>query len=268
MALFDSHTHLESERFSQDRDQVIARARSAGVTRMIICGSDLVSSQQAALIASSEQGVFAAVGIHAHNARSAVSAAHSSPDVGVLDDRAFARLATLASDPAVVAIGEVGLDYHYDLSPRDVQRRVLAQQLVLARELALPVILHNRESDSDLVRVFDAAPDGLRGVLHCFMADRSLAEWALARDLYIGIAGPITFKNVRHLPDIVRDVPFDRLLVETDSPYLAPHPHRGRRNEPAYVAHVAERLAEVLGLPVEHIVAQTFANACRLFGVE
>jgi len=166
-----------------------------------------------------------------------------------------------------VAVGEIGLDYHYDFSPREAQRLVLARQLALAGELGLPVILHNRESDEDLRRAVEAAPRSLRGVLHCFLADQKMADWALARGLYIGVAGPITFEKVRHLPNIVRRVPLDRLLVETDAPYLAPHPKRGQRNEPAFVRYVAERLAEILGLPLEELAQRTTENACRLFRI-
>lgn len=260
MAWFDSHTHLESPRFDEDREQVIARAREAGVTRMVTCGSDLETSGQCVAIAAAHGGVHAAVGVHAHEASSAM-------DDGVVSEEAMTRLAAWAEEPVVVAIGEIGLDYHYDFSPRDIQRAVLQRQLRLARDLELPVILHNREADEDLREALEAAGTW-HGVLHCFMSDAELATWALERGLYIGIAGPITFRNVTHLPDIVRRVPLDRLLVETDCPWLAPHPRRGRRNEPAYVQYVAERLAEILDVPAEEIAAQTTANACRLFGID
>ena len=184
----------------------------------------------------------------------------------LLDETIFARLAQLAQQPGVVAIGEIGLDYHYNFSPPDVQRAVLARQLELAHELGLPVILHNRESDQDLRQIVDAAPAPLRGVLHCFLADQAMADWALARGLYMGVAGPITFKNVRHLPEIIRRVPFDRLLIETDCPYLAPHPKRGRRNEPAYVRYVAEGLARVLSLSPEEVAERSTGKRLPPFG--
>ena len=179
----------------------------------------------------------------------------------------FERLAELASRPEVVAIGEIGLDYHYDFSPRSAQRAVLERQLALACDLDLPVILHNRESDEDLRRLVDAAPSALRGVLHCFLADEAMAEWAISRGLNIGIAGPITFANASHLSVVVRQVPLGRLLIETDCPYLAPNPKRGRRNEPAYVRYVAEKLAEMLGVSLAEIARRTADNACCLFGV-
>lgn len=267
MQLFDSHCHLEARPFDPDRDHVIARALSAGVTRLLSCGSDLATSEAEIALARRYRGLYAAVGIHAHEAKTAVRKSSQGENCLELDGSTFRRLEQLASSPGVVAIGEIGLDYHYDFSPRDVQRAVLERQLILACELDLPVILHNRESDTDLRRIVEAAPRSVRGVLHCFLADQEMADWALARGLYIGIAGPITFESVRHLPDIARRIPLDRLLIETDAPYLAPRPHRGRRNEPAFVRHVAERLAEILGLSLEDLARRTTENACRLFGL-
>lgn len=295
MQLFDSHTHLESPRFEVDRPDVIARARSAGVVRMITCGSDLATSKQGIALAQSTPGLYAAVGIHGHqatvativqpSAHSGAKSAHhdeaAAEQIWQIDESVFVHLAELAAQSQVVAIGEIGLDYHYDFSSREMQRAVLARQLALAGELNLPVILHNREADEDTRRLVDAAPAhpgarsahsgvksaSLRGVLHCFLADLEMAEWALDRGLYIGVAGPITFKNVRYLPQVVRRIPLDRLLIETDCPYLAPHPKRGGRNEPAYVRYVAEKLAVVLGVAVEEIAQRTMENACRLFGV-
>lgn len=268
MPLVDTHAHLDARAFDEDREEVLARAYSAGVDRIVAPGVDVPSSRATVELARRHPAgprVHAAVGIHPHEARSAVRRA---ADGGwAVDDGALAEIASLARGPGVVALGELGLDYHYDLSPRDAQRAVLEGQLHLAHELELPVILHNRESDADLMEIVDGAPAGLRGVLHCFMADRVMADWAIARGLYIGIAGPIGFRNVRHLPDVVRGVPLDRLLVETDSPYLAPPPRRGRRNEPAYVVHVARALADVLDVAFEELARRTTQNARRLFGL-
>ncbi len=264
MRLYDSHTHLQSSRFDEDRPDVIARARGAGVTTMITCGSDLAKSGEALALAREYEGVWAAVGVHPHEARTMVL---GEDETGRLDEAAFARLIELMESPGVVAVGEVGLDYHYDFSPREVQRAVLDQFLQLAHELDMPIILHNRESDADMRRVFDDAPDGLRGVLHCFLADAEMAAWALERDLYVGVAGPITFEDASHLPAIVRRVPLDRLLLETDCPYLAPVPKRGHRNEPAHLCHVAEGLAQVLDMSLEELAHHTLENARRLFAV-
>ncbi|NLG48665.1 MAG: TatD family hydrolase [Chloroflexi bacterium] len=271
MQLFDSHCHLDSPRFAEDREGVIARAKAAGVTRMLTCGGDLPTSQEDWQLARAHPGVYAAVGVHPHEARSLLPA--DAPDAGdddraiALDRRALTELTELAAQPQVVAWGEIGLDYHYNFSPPAVQRAAFRRQLQLARELDLPVVIHSRESDEDVRRLVDEAAPDLRGVLHCFLSDQTMAEWALGRGLYLGIAGPITFKNVRHLADIARQVPPDRLLIETDAPYLAPHPRRGQRNEPAFVAHVAEKLADVLGLPVDVVAQRTTENACRLFRV-
>lgn len=264
--LFDSHTHLESPRFEGDREAVISRARQAGVARMVTCGSDLATSRASLALAEAHAGVYAAVGIHPHEARSAVRAQEG--EQATLLEAVFDELATLAKHERVVALGEMGLDYHYDFSPRPVQRAALARQLALAASMGLPVILHNRESDADFRQIVEAGPQGLRGVLHCFLADRAMAEWALARGLYLGIGGPITFRNVTHLDEIVAWMPRERLLIETDCPYLAPHPMRGRRNEPAFVRHVAEHIAGVWGATVEEVARQTTTNANRLFGLE
>lgn len=271
MQLFDSHCHLDSPRFAEDRERVIAHAEAACVIRMLSCGSDLPTSRENLRLAQAHPSVYTAVGVHGHEAHSLVPA--DAPDAGddeqavSLDERALAELTELAAQPRVVAWGEIGLDYHYNFSPPVVQRAVFRRQLRLAREVGLPVVIHSRESDEDVRRLVDEAAPDLRGVLHCFLSDLAMAEWALGRGLYLGIAGPITFKNVRHLADIVRQVPPDRLLIETDAPYLAPHPQRGKRNEPAYVVHVAEKLAEVLGLPVDAVAQRTTENACRLFRV-
>jgi len=264
MNLFDSHTHLASSKFEQDRQDVIARAFSAGVRRMMVCGSDLVSSKASLALAQAHEGLYAAAGFHAHEASQAILEEDNSWRI---NEDAVQEIAALSTFPQVVAIGEIGLDYHYDFSPRDVQQSVLARQLELANELNLPVILHNRESDEDMRRVVDATPPRAGGVLHCFLADQQMAVWALSVGLYIGVAGPISFKNVTHLAPILRTVPLDRLLIETDCPYLAPHPVRGKRNEPAYVSYVAEHLAHILDRTPEEIAELTTANACRLFGV-
>ena len=267
MHFFDSHTHLEHPRFDSDRPEIISRAKSLGVSRMATCGSDLVTSQQEVGLAKTYEGVFAAVGIHGHHATSAIADIESRGCHWELSDAAFRHLAELAAKPGVIAIGEVGLDYHYDLSPRDVQRAVLERQLLLACELGLPIILHNRDADTDTRQLLENAPDSLRGVLHCFMAERGFAEWASERGLYVGIGGPITFKSVRHLGQVVRHIPLDRLLIETDCPYLAPHPKRGRRNEPSFLPYVAERLADELGIPLQELARRTTDNACCLVGI-
>lgn len=264
--LFDTHTHLESQRYDADRDAVIARAREAGIERMVTCGSDLPTSRACLELADAHDGIYAAVGIHPHEAWTAASAVADSGEI-VLFDAAFGELADMAAQGRTVALGEMGLDYYYDLTPRPVQRAVLARQLELAAEIGLPVILHNRQSDDDLRSILEASSPRLRGVLHCFLADATLAAWALERGLYLGMGGPLTFRKVVHLEDIVRWMPRERLLLETDCPYLAPQPKRGRRNEPAYLRHVAERVAQIWNVSLEAVAEQTTANANRLFGL-
>ena len=264
MNLFDSHTHLASSKFEQDRQNVIVRAFSAGVRRMMVCGSDLTSSRAALALAQAYDGLYAAAGFHAHEASQAIL---TESDSWRIDEAIIQEIATLATAPRVVAIGEIGLDYHYDFSPRDMQKSVLTRHLQLANELNLPVILHNRESDEDMRHVVDAIPPKAGGVLHCFLADQQMADWALSVGLYIGVAGPISFKNLTHLAPILRTVPPERLLIETDCPYLAPHPMRGKRNEPAFVSYVAGHLARVLDMTPEDVAELTTANACHLFGV-
>lgn len=257
----DSHAHLESPRFDADREAVIARAQEAGVRCIITCGSDLETSEAAVRLAAQFEGIYAAVGIHPHRASSVASGR------GDVEEGAIQRLRELAQHPRVVAIGEIGLDYHYDFSPREVQRAAFARQLILASECGLPIILHSREAEHDVCSIVERAPANLRGVWHCFLAEAPLAEWALAKGFYLGIAGPISFKDADSLGRIVQNVPLDRLLIETDSPYLAPHPMRGRRNEPAYVVYVAEHLGKWRGIAGPEVGELTLANAQALFGV-
>lgn len=260
---FDTHAHLDSDRFGGDAAGVIARAREAGVTRIVTCGSDLASSAACVQIAQEYERVYASAGVHPHEAHS-ICAGAGAP---VVQPEALDQLRQWAAEQRIVAIGEIGLDYHYDFSPRDAQCAVLAAQLCVADELSLPVVLHNRESDPDFVSLLESGPVGIRGVLHCFLSTAELARWALDRGLYLGVAGPVTFRGMDGLAAILRDAPLERLLIETDSPYLAPHPHRGKRNEPAYVPHVAEKLAEIRGMPVEELARITADNGRRLFGV-
>jgi TatD DNase family protein len=252
--MIDSHCHLDFPDFDTDRDQVLARAAESGVTALINPGTDLESSRRAVMLAEQHANVYAAVGVHPHDASS-------------LDRETLAEVRQLAGRAGVVAIGEIGLDYYRDLSPRDVQRDAFERQLALAADLDLPVIVHQRESAADVMAALrDRAAGGQPGcVLHAFSGDQAMADEAVALGFYLGIGGPLTFKNARDLPEIVTRVPLAHLVIETDAPYLAPHPYRGKRNEPAYVALVAARLAELLGLPPDDVTAQLTDNTRRLF---
>jgi len=260
--LYDTHCHLDSYKYDDDREGVIARAHTAGVRVMLTCGADGRSSQRAIALAADYEGIIAAVGVHPHEARSSALAS----DDPVARRAARDDLAAMAGQPDVVAIGEIGLDYYYDFSPRATQRAVLQQQLALAVELEMPVILHVRESDSELRAIVDQEADSLRGVLHCFLSDRGMAAWALARGFYLGFGGALTFRNTKEVQAIAAEVPLDRILIETDAPYMAPYPHRGKRNEPAYVGIVAQCIARLRGCEAAEIAQRTFDNAIRLFG--
>jgi TatD DNase family protein len=250
--LADTHVHLNSPQFAADLDAVLERARAAGVERFLCAGYDLDSSRQALDIAARHLGVVAAVGVHPHDAKSC-------------DDAAAAQLERWLGSGQAAAAGEMGLDYYYDHSPRDVQRAVLRRQLRLARRHGLPVILHNRDSDDDMAAILDEEAAGLRGVLHAFTGAPRLLEVGRRLGLYFGIGGFLTFRN-HPLAACVRGLPRHALLLETDAPYLAPHPLRGRRNEPANVTHVARRLAELLGATEAEIAEFTTANFARFLG--
>jgi TatD DNase family protein len=253
--LVDTHAHLHDPAFDADRADVLGRARAAGVGRVLTIGTDVPTSEAAVALAAAEPDVFAAVGIHPHDAAGA-------------DDAALARIAALARAPKVVAIGEIGLDYYRDHSPRPAQRRALAAQLALARGLGKPVLLHCREAHADLLDL--CAAEGLAaagGILHCFSGDLEVARRGLALGLLLSIAGPVTYPNARRLPEVVRGVPLDALVLETDCPYLPPQPWRGRRNEPAYLGATAARVAELRGVPVTVLARETTRTACRRLGL-
>jgi TatD DNase family protein len=253
--LVDTHAHLHDAAFDADRTAVLARARAAGVARFLTIGTDVGTSEAALALAAAEPDVHAAVGIHPHDARTA--------DAETLD-----RIAVLARMPKVLAVGEIGLDYYRDLSPRAAQRTALGAQLQLARAIGKPVLLHCREAHADLLDV--CAAEGVAavgGILHCFSGDLAVARQGLALGLLISIAGPVTYPSARRLAEVVRAVPLDRLVLETDCPYLPPQPWRGQRNEPAYLPVTAARVAELLGVPVATVAATTTQNAVRVLAV-
>lgn len=257
----DSHAHIDGEEFDADRDEVVARAREAGVRAILNVGTGDPHGgglERAVETAERYEGVYAAVGVHPHDAR-------------LYDDAAEARLAgLLKGGRKVVALGEIGLDYYYDNSPRDVQREVFARQLRLARRLELPVVVHTREADAETLEILRDvwAGAGLPGVLHCFGGGLPLAEGALELGFYVSFAGNLTFKKAEPLREVARRLPPARLLVETDCPFLTPVPFRGRRNEPARVVETARCLAELHGLTPEELGRVTSENFARLFGLD
>lgn len=253
--LFDTHAHLQLEDFDGDREDTIQRAREVGVGFILNIGIDLEASRRALALAEADEGFYAAVGVHPHAAAAA-------------DDATWRAVAELARHPKAIAIGETGLDFYRNLSPREVQEAVFRRHVRLARELGKPVLIHDREAHEAVLAILkeEKAPE-VGGIMHCFSGDAAFAEQCLALGFYISIAGPVTYPNARKLPDVVRAVPLGRLVVETDCPYLPPHPYRGKRNEPGYLVLTAQRVAELKGLGYEELVEATAANTCRLFTV-
>ena len=256
MNLIDTHTHLNDKKFFGQEKEVIARAQAAGVTRLINFGDTMESSERAVALSSEFEGVFAGVGIHPEEAFPMTSA----------DDD---RLAAWTEERGVVAIGEIGLDYYWekDQDKRLLQQEIFIRQLDLARQLHLPVCIHDREAHGDTMAILKKEAKGLRGVLHCFSGSLEMAREVLKLDWLLGVDGPLTYKNAAKLPEIVQALPLERLLVETDAPYLAPVPMRGKQNEPAFVRYVAEKVAELKGLSLEDVARQTTLNACELYGL-
>jgi TatD DNase family protein len=255
--MIDSHCHLADAAFEADLPEVIERARAAGLTHVltILAAGDRDEARRAERLASLWDGVRFAVGVHPHQAHECA-----------VPGEAVARVeAAFAANPQVRAVGEIGLDYHYDFSPRDVQQAVFAEQVDLARRLGRPVIIHTREADDDTFEILERVGGGeVTGVFHCFTGDVAMAERALALGFSLSFAGIVTFPRGQNVRDAAAVVPDDRLLIETDSPYLAPVPYRGKRNEPAWVTRVAQTLAEVRGSSTAAIDAITAANLLRL----
>jgi len=250
MSLADSHCHLDDRQFDADREAVIGRALSAGVELILAIGSD---PEVAIRLVSTHDAIYAAVGAHPH-------------DAAKWNEDTYGRLGELLAHPKVVAVGEIGLDYHYNFSPREVQRRVFIEQLRLAREARKPVIIHTREAWVDTLRLLREhwQPSGLSGIMHCFSGGPEQARECLEMGFHLSFAGVVTFPKALRVQEAARQTPADRLLVETDAPYLAPAPMRGRRNEPAFVVHTARRLAELRGESFEQVAAATTANFKRL----
>ena len=256
MELIDTHAHLDDEKFAHDRAAVVERALAAGVVKIITMGDSLDSSARSVALAERFEPVYAAVGIHPEEAQ---------PMTAATDD----QLAVWAAQEKVVAIGEIGLDYYWekDEERRALQRAIFVRQLDLARQLKLPVCIHDREAHGDMMKILKTEGRGLRGVLHCYSGSWEMAAELLKGDWYFGIDGPLTYKNAAKLPEIVQRLPAERILVETDSPYLSPMPFRGKRNEPAHVLYVAKKAAELRGESLEAFARATRENTRELYGI-
>lgn len=252
--LIDTHLHLHMAQFDSDRAAVVERAAAAGVTRMVEVGYDLESSRAALGLAERYPEVFAVVGIQPHYAAAA-------------DDAWLDEVRRLAAHPRAVAIGEIGLDYYHDRAPHEAQERLFRAQLALARELGLPVVIHSRDAQADTVRVLRDAARGQPGIMHSFSGDWEYAAACLEVGFMLSFSGPVTFAKALELHDAARRAPLDRILTETDSPYLSPHPLRGKRNEPARVRLVAEQLAALRGIALEDLAAAVWRNAAGIFGL-
>ncbi|ALS25765.1 TatD family hydrolase [Paenibacillus cisolokensis] len=254
--LFDTHTHLDSPRFDGDREDVIKRAREAGVERLVNIGFNRETIPTTIALAERYDFIYAAVGWHP------VDSIDMKPDD-------LQWIEELCAHPKVVAVGEIGLDYHWDTSPKEVQHRVFREQIALARRIGKPIIIHNRDAHEDVVNILqEEKASEVGGIMHCFSGSWETAKRCLDMGFYISFGGPVTFKNARVPKEVLAKVPLDRLLIETDAPYLAPEPFRGKRNESAYVKYVAEAAAVITGKSVEEIMKITMENANRCFRLE
>lgn len=254
--LIDSHCHLDDPQFENDREAVIQRARSEGITYLVTIGCDLLTSERAVSLAQQYPFIFSSIGVHPHEVKNITPATYD-------------RLRTLAKQPKVVAYGEIGLDYYYNYSPPPIQKQRFREQIALARDLRLPLIIHTRDAKDDTLSILrEEKAEKLGGVFHCFTGDAEMAKAALDLGFFLSFSGIVTFPKAVELQKVVQYTPLDRMLIETDSPYLAPHPHRGKRNEPAYVRHVALKVAELKPpLTIKEVADATRENAKRLFKI-
>lgn len=254
--LFDTHMHLNARQFAEDREETIQRAFDAGVHYMVVVGFDRETIPLAIEIAEQNETIYAAVGWH-------------PVDAIDMTDNDLQWIEELAAHPKVVAIGEMGLDYHWDKSPKDIQKEVFRKQIHLAKKVNMPIIIHNREATEDIIQILKEENAGeVGGIMHCYNDSVDYVQACLDMNFYISLGGPVTFKNAPLPKEVAKQVPLDRLLIETDAPYLAPHPNRGKRNEPAYVKLVAEKIAELREMDVEEISEHTTKNGLALFGIK
>ncbi len=250
--MIDTHAHLQWRDFDQDREQVIKRAIESGVRRIVNIGYDLRASREAAQIAHNKEEVYAAVGIHPHNAKT-------------LDNKALEELRELAQDSKVLAIGEIGLDYYRNLSPKTTQKEAFEQQIRLAKDLGLPVVIHDREAHSDLLKILRKYGKDVTGVMHCYSGSLEMAEEMISLGYSISIAGPVTYPNARKLHELVERIPERSIVLETDCPWLSPQSRRGKRNEPSYILETAGRVAELKHMSLGELAKVTSRNATSLF---
>ena len=250
--IWDTHAHLDDPSYALDFQEVLTRMKSSGISRVTNVGYDLPSSERSVKLAQDNDLIYAAVGVHPHNAE------------GVTEET-WEKLFSLARQPKVLAWGEIGLDYYRDLSPRPIQKEVFIHQIKLANEVGLPIVIHNRDAHQDVLEIVKAHPPMYGGVFHCYSGSWEMATVLLNLGFYLSFAGPVTYKNARHTVLVAEQTPLDRILVETDSPYLTPEPRRGKRNEPTYVREIVKKIAELKNVPFEDIASQTMRNAETIF---
>ena len=252
--IFDSHAHYDDEQFDEDREELLLSMKEHGVGAIVNVGSTLSSCEKVVALAKKYPHVYAAVGVH--------------PDeVGSLNEETFAFVKEQCQKGKVVAVGEIGLDYYWDNESHDVQKKWFVRQLQLARELCLPVSIHSREAAADTLEIMKEHAKDLKGVIHCFSYSLEMAREYVNMGFYIGVGGVVTFKNGRKLKEIVEEIPLDKIVLETDCPYLAPVPYRGKRNDSMYLSYVAEEIAQIKGISVEEVISVTEENARQLFGI-
>ncbi|GIN93497.1 putative metal-dependent hydrolase YabD [Siminovitchia terrae] len=254
--LFDTHVHLNDEQFNEDLQEVIERAKEVGVSHMVVVGFNRPTIERAISLVEEYNFLYASIGWH-------------PVDAIDMTDEDLAWIEELSAHPKVVALGEMGLDYHWDKSPHDIQQEVFRRQIRLAKKLKLPIIIHNRDATKDVIQILrEENAEDIGGIMHCFSGSAETAKECIEMNFYISLGGPVTFKNAKKPKRVAEEVPLDRMLIETDCPYLAPHPYRGKRNEPAYVKLVAEQIAELKEISFEEVANKTTENAKKLFGID
>lgn len=253
--LFDTHTHLNADQYKEDVEEVIERALNSGVSKMLVVGFDRPTIEKAMELIDHYDFLYASIGWH-------------PVDAIDMKEEDLAWIEKLSRHPKVVAIGEIGLDYHWDKSPKEIQKEVFRKQIQLAKKVNLPIVIHNREATEDIIHILkEEKASEVGGIMHCFSGSVETALQCINMNFYISLGGPVTFKNAKKPKEVAKEVPLNKLLIETDCPYLAPHPYRGKRNEPSYVKLVAEQIAELKGVTFEEVAQQTMENAKKVFGI-
>jgi TatD DNase family protein len=253
--LFDTHAHLNDEQYNEDLQEVIERAQNEGVSHMVVVGFDRTTIQRAMELTDKYDFIYACIGWH-------------PVDAIDMTDEDLRWIEELTAHPKVVALGEMGLDYHWDKSPKDIQKQVFRKQIKLAKKVKLPIVIHNREATADIIDILkEEEAEEVGGIMHCFSGSPEVAKECVKMNFYISLGGPVTFKNAKKPKEVAAEIPLDKLLIETDCPYLAPHPYRGKRNEPSYVKLVAEQIAEIKGITFDEVAEVTSQNAKKIFDI-